>query len=122
MTAPVLTPEFTCKLSAQSKKSVQNRILVAQYGNGYSQVVKDGINSNTDKWDLTFIPLSGTALTTLNSFFTLVGCDVWFSWVPIGETISKKFRVDKDSLQKTMINFTMYVITVKITQCFDLGV
>ena len=121
MTILSLLPSLSCKLSAQSKKAVQNRVLTSQFGNGYSQVTKDGINSNIDKWDLTFIPLSGLALSDANSFFDLVGCDAWFGWLPLGETVIKKFRVDKDSLQKTMINFTTYIINVKITQCFDQG-
>ena len=121
MTILSLLPSLSCKLSAQSKKTVQNRILTSQFGNGYSQVTKDGINSNIDKWDLTFIPLSGAALSDANSFFDLVGSDAWFTWIPLGEIATKKFRVDKDSLQKTMINFTTYIINVKITQCFDQG-
>ena len=111
----------SCKFTSQSVKTVTNRTLQASFGNGYTQIAKDGINSNTDNWTLYTMPLKGTDLTTMDSFFTTVGCDQWFYWTPLGELDQKKFRVVKDSFTKNMLNFTLFTITVKITQCFDNG-
>jgi phage-related protein len=118
----ILSTNLSCKITNQAKKTVTNRLLTAQFGNGYSQVAKDGINSNIDKWDLTFAPLMDADLEEANTFFDTVGVDKWFGWIPIGETVAKKFRVDKDSYEKQMLNFTTFIIRVKITQCFDQGV
>ena len=116
MTAPVL-PLLT-KISLNSSKSIKNRVLDAQFGNGYRQVAKDGLNSNIDNWTLQFVPLSGADLTTMQTFLTTVGVDVWFTWTPLGESVSKKWRIDKDSIRITPINTTKFTYNFSITQCF----
>jgi phage-related protein len=119
MTAPVLP--LTNRITSSSSKSTKNRILEAQFGNGYRQAANDGINSSIDTWSLQFAPLSGTNLTTMQTFLSTVGVTVWFTWTPLGESTSKKWRIDKDSVKANMINTTTYIYNFSITQCFDLG-
>lgn len=120
MAAPVLP--LTTKISLNSSKSIRNRVIEAQFGNGYRQVANDGLNSNVDSWSLQFVPLSGTDLTTMQTFLTTVGVSTWFTWTPLGESVSKKWRIDKDSIKITPINSTKFTYNFSITQCFDLGV
>jgi phage-related protein len=119
MTAPVLP--LLGKITNESSKTSKNRILEAQFGNGYRQVAKDGINSTIDTWSLQFSPLYGTDLTTMQTFISTVGVTVWFTWTPLGESVSKKWRIDKDSIKTTLINTTKFIYSFSITQCFDLG-
>jgi phage-related protein len=119
MTAPVL-PILT-KITATSTGTSKDRYLQAQFGNGFRQVSKDGFNTKIDQWNIQYAPLEGTELTTIDDFINQVGCDVWFTWTPLGETISKKFRRDPDSLKRTPLNLTKFLISFTITQCFDLG-
>jgi phage-related protein len=116
-----LTLPLINKITKTSSKTSEDRILSAQFGNGYRQVAKDGLNSEIDKWSLQFAPLTGADLTTMNDFLASVGVDVWFNWIPLGELVNKKWRIDKDSKKPRMINFTTYEINFSITQCFDLG-
>jgi phage-related protein len=119
MTAPTLP--LVTKILRQSSKSEKQRLIIAQFGNGYGQVAKDGLNSTIDHWDISYVPIEGTNLTTLETFLNTVGCDVWFSWIPIGETVSKKWRIDKDSKKKVMITKTRFQYSFTMTQVFDLG-
>jgi phage-related protein len=117
-----LTMPLANKLTKSSQKTSENRLLEARFGNGYGQVAKDGMNSEIDKWSLQFGPITGADLTTMNTFLAAVGADVWFYWTPLGESVVKKWRIDKGSKKPRMVNFTTYEINFSITQVFDLGV
>lgn len=112
---------LTIYLTNKCSKSTKNRLIEVQFGNGYKQVAKDGLNSNVENWQMQYMPLTGTNLTTLRTFLNTVGCDVWFTWTPFGDTITKKWRVDKDSLKEEMLNISLIAISFSITQVFDLG-
>ncbi len=108
-------------ITTASIKTVENRILEAQFGNGYRQVTSDGLNSNIDKWKIQYAPITGVNLATLDTFLNTVGVIDWFTWIPLGETTSKKWRIDKNSLTRTMLDTSRYAIKFTITQSFDLG-
>jgi phage-related protein len=119
MTAPAMP--LTIKITSNSFKGQKDRILSAQFGNGFNQVAPDGLNSIIDTWSIQYMPLRGTDLTTINTFLATVGVTTWFTWTPLGETVSKKWRIDKDSIQKKMINTSTFLISFTMTQQFDLG-
>jgi phage-related protein len=121
MTAPVLPLTVACKITNNARKTRQDRNLRVQFGNGYSQIVADGINSVTDKWELEFAPLSGTVLSDMETFLSTVNTTVWFSWTPIAESVKKKWRIDENSIKKDILNFSEFVYKFSITQVFDLG-
>jgi len=115
------TLPLTNKITNKSTKKVKNRILEAKFGDGYRQVANDGLNSSIDTWKIQYAPLSGAELATLDTFLSSVGVTNWFTWVPIGETITKKWRIDKDSINRKLLNTSTYMVSFSITQCFDLG-
>ena len=115
-TLPLLT-----HLTNGCRRKPTFRLLSAQYGKGYRQVAKDGLNSKIDTWKIEYHPLDGANLTTLQAFLDLVNCDVYFTWVPLGETTQKKWRINTDSIEVTMFNFTKFLYSFTITQAFDLG-
>jgi phage-related protein len=110
-----------CKITTQSTLSTSNRIISAQYGNGFEQIAPDGLNSNIDTWDIIYAPLEGTDLTTLLTFISTVDVVSWFTYTPLGESTSKKWRIVKDSIKRNMISTTKWQMSFSIKQCFDLG-
>ena len=112
---------LTCKITTQSTLSTVNRILLAQYGNGFKQVANDGLNNSIDTWALVYAPLEGTDLTTLLTFIDTVGTVAWFTYTPLGESTSKKWRIVKDSIKRNMLSTTKWQMNFSIEQCFDLG-
>lgn len=121
MTAPIFPTDIICKLTKECTKTTKNRLLKAQYGNGFIQIAKDGFNSNIDSWNLVIAPLDAGNITTMETFLSTVGCDVWFTWTPLGETVSKKWRIDQDSVKTELVNFVYKKYTMSITEAFDLG-
>lgn len=109
------------RITSNSTKQVKNRDLKAQFGNGYSQNTKDGINSDIDVWKIEIAPAEGADLVELDNFFASVSTTEWFTWTPLGEVTEKKWRVNKDSLNRKMINTTKFKFNFTMTQAFDLG-
>lgn len=101
----------------------QDRLIVAQFGNGYRQVAKDGFNSKIERWNMVYVPLDGISLTTLDTFFNTVGCDAWFTWTPFGESTSKKWRIDAGTLVRKRLekNSSLFQYSFTMTQDFNLG-
>ena len=111
----------TNKITIDSSKSTVNRIIKAQFGDGYAQTIQDGLNSNIDFWNIIYAPLTGTDLTTVENFITTVGVHTFFEWTPFGEVTLKKWRIVKDSIQVDFISTTDKRISFTIEQVFDLG-
>lgn len=112
-------------IDAGSSKNQANRVLVAQFGDGYAQFSNDGINANIDKWDLVFVPLQDgipvgtTYYTKMLTFYNAVTVVNWFYWTPLGETVPKKWRIVKDSYKPTPVSASAWQIAFSISQCFD---
>lgn len=118
MTAPVFPSIAVDQASTKTRK---NRILTAQYGNGYAQYANDGINSQYDEWELQLRNLSSTDRSTMNTFYETVGSVVWFTWTPPGDSSSKKWRIVKDTYKETSSGGLIYNISFTVQQQFDLG-
>lgn len=108
-------------ITRASHRTTDNRVLQAQFGSGYTQIARDGLNSDIDSWVISYSPLEDTKLADLEAFFTTVGAVEWFTWTPIGETVEKKWRIDPGSLKRTMLTTSKFVFTFNMTQQFDLG-
>ena len=79
---------FTWTPSSGSRGAMKPRKLRAQFGDGYSQHIKDGINARLRVWDLTFDPMhptigtgvSGANLKDINDFLTAQDGATKFLW------------------------------------------
>lgn len=109
------------KITINSQKTTTNRLLIAQYGNGYGQYANDGLNSNIDKWNIEIAPIDASIKASWEAFYAAVGNIYVFTWTPPGETLVKKWRIDKDSVKLKLISTTKYAINMSITQQFDVG-
>jgi phage-related protein len=118
MTAPAFP---SINISQQSSKMRKNRVLIAQFGGGYGQYAKDGLNSQYDEWSLVLQNLTSTERATVNTFYETVGSDVWFTWTAPGDSSSKKWRIMKDTFRENPVSGNLYTINMTIQQQFDLG-
>jgi phage-related protein len=121
MAAPTLPLNLACKVTINSKPGRKDRILQAQFGNGYGQYVEDGVNSSAWTWDVEIGPLKGQDLVDMRNFITTVGVVRWFSWTPPGEGVAMKWRIDANSIVPVPLNTEQWVYRFKVTQQFDLG-
>ena len=74
-TFPNIKPDYGASLSTEPK------VCKAQFGDGYAQRVKDGMNNLPRKWNLTFTQTEANA-DTIESFLESTYGSSNFDWAP----------------------------------------
>lgn len=115
----IVYPEYLTNNCAKSQK---DRVLTGQFGNGFKQVVNDGLNAKIEVWTLEYRPLFGTELTEVRAFYETVGASTVFYWTPFGETVPKKWRRVVDTYKESMFNIDLIIISLTVEQDFTLEV
>jgi len=75
-------PTFTNTPSYGAAVKVQPRVRQAQFGDGYSQRVADGINSAPRAWSLSFAKRTEAEIDAIESFLDTQGGTASFDWTP----------------------------------------
>lgn len=84
-TFPSIAPTF------DAQKRSQPRIRTVQFGDGYEQRLKYGLNQNPKEWALTFM-VNDTDADTIETFLDARADDAnAFDWTPPGEGSSYKW-------------------------------
>jgi phage-related protein len=109
---------LTSYISQASSKSRKNRVLKAQFGDGYEQVAPDGINNKIDMWSIVYDNLSSTDRGTLWTFIDGVGSWDIVTWTPIGEGTQKKFRITPDGASEQVKAGNVYSVSFTLQQVF----
>lgn len=104
-------------------KTTKARVLSANLGDGYTQRAKDGLNSISDEWSISW-DVNETNADTLTDFFVTHGGADSFDWTPPTEGSSKKWVAsswDKKPSKVTDFNGSeIFKISVKLKETFDL--
>lgn len=108
------------RIIIDSTKTAAFREMSAQFGDGYQQVAPQGINFKIDTWSITWAPLTSAQKTTVETALDANGSWGVYTWIPLGETVSKKFRVTKDGYTRQSLNRgNLFSISCKLVQVFD---
>lgn len=75
------TATFAWPVTARTSGSTTYRTRSAQFGDGYGQAVKDGINNVADEWDVS-VQGSQAALAPIRAFVDARGGAESFYWTP----------------------------------------
>ena len=113
---PAALPLST-RVSQSSTKRRINRVIRCQFGDGYAQTRPDGINNLVDEWDLTFEALNSSERSSMQTFLDTIGAWDYFTWTPVGETVSKKFKV-VDGYTESPQSGDLYTISFTARQWF----
>ena len=99
---------FTHTPSYTSNADVENRILTANFGDGYSQVTEDGFNNTLRTYQLVFNNLTETIADQIMTFFsTNVTATTPFTWVtPDGFEGSFKCNERKKTFSNSLFNIS----------------
>lgn len=107
---------FTWLPSYTPKLTKKPRVLETQFGDGYSQRVGDGINTNPQTWSLNFSARDETDATAILAFLDALGGVAYFSWTdPNGNTgnyICQEYGSSRTSP-------LLYEVTATFIQVFD---
>jgi len=110
---------LTTKISQSSGKTLQINMLVAQYGDGYSQRTPNGLNYAKQQWTISWENISNTDLTTIENAIanTRYGADA-FTWTPFNETTQKKFLYQGHDV--VFLSGDLCTVNMNMTQVFDI--
>jgi phage-related protein len=93
---------MTTRIRQSATRKRTQRIRQAQFGDGYSQEVADGINSTLDEWaNVGWDYLDSDDLTAARALLDAVGATDYINWTPPGEAVMKRFKVTKDGYTET---------------------
>lgn len=109
------TETFTWERQAGADGKIDYRVRTAQFGDGYSQSVADGLNNEVQTWPLVFE--GGLAqITPIRDFFRRHAGAKSFYWTPPGETLPLLFRVQNVVLRS--MGGGVYSISGEFKQVF----
>ena len=101
------------KISQASTRQLQQRVIVAEYGDGYSQAAGVGINSRYDEWTVTLEYLNTTQRTEFLNWYATVGLVQTWTWTPPGQTTPLKFRITEAPTESNVANYFTYTFTAR---------
>lgn len=113
---PQLLP-FPELLAQSSSMSVENKVIQAEF-DGYVAIEPQGLNSNVDTWDMSYIPTDPTTTAAIEAVYRSVGAYGILQWTPIGEAAPKNFRVVAGSFKRSQAGGIYYKISVQLRQAF----
>lgn len=110
-----LPTELESKVSQNSQRTLQQRVIVAEYGDGNSQTAAIGINSRYDEWDLQFNVLNKTLRDSFMTFYAEVGMVKTWTWTP-PDGVLGKYRITEAPVETN--NGLVYNISMKVKQVY----
>jgi phage-related protein len=108
------TQTFTWVPLVEPTGTTKFLVRVAQFGDGYSQAVSDGINNKTDSWPLTFVG-SGATISAIKAFLDSMKGATRFYWTPPLRT-QALFRCTDYSVKASGGN--VYTLSATFTEAF----
>lgn len=108
---------LTSLISQGSTRRRRNRVLVAQFGDGYDQTAPDGINASVDEWNVTYENLTSSERTTLWAALDAAGSWDVVTWTPPGDS-AKKWKVTADGVSEMPVAGDLYTISFALRQVF----
>lgn len=88
-----MTPTFPdVKPDRKSKRTTRNRVLTANFGDGYSSTGLDGINTVIETWNLSFENYPTEDVDTIRNFLINRDSVESFLWQAPGDGFEKKWR------------------------------
>lgn len=109
-------PTFTFLPDFGPTKSAKPRIRKAQFGDGYTQAVRYGINSLDEQWNLTFSKRSLAEADAIEAFFDASSYVEPFDWTPPGES-AKRYRVSEWT--RTNSSAGLFDLTAKFDRVYE---
>lgn len=107
---------YTDRISQGSTRTRTNRVLAAQFGDGYEQTAPDGINNKIDTWSISYDNLTLAERNAVWAVLDAVGSYDYLTWTPIGEVTSKRFKVTSDGVSEQPVSGDLYNISFTMKQ------
>ena len=105
-----------------SSEKYKNRVLAAQFGDGYQQMAGDGINNELEKWALNFSNRPKAQVDAIRAFLVARAGVESFYWTPPGETALSppKRWLCKNGFERNRVSPTAYNISFEIERVYSI--
>lgn len=107
------------KISRNSQKNKNMFDISTRFGDNYTQIAPDGLNSSKDSWAVSWANLTLAEKNIFDAAINVRGTWGIYIWTPLYEISPKKFRMVKDSYSYQAISSNSFNVSMKITQIFD---
>jgi len=97
----------TYKLSRNLSCNKKLRVKEIEFGDGYRNVIGDGINQDIEEWSLEFRPMDSTSIYNLETLLknSLNGTANYLSWTPPNDTVTKYWTAHEINKRYLANNF-----------------
>jgi phage-related protein len=116
MTLATFTPPVQPSVGATNKPKV--RVLLASFGDGYTQATADGLNHIRDEFSLTWEVLTASQSDYVDTFLREQGGHTPFYWTAPGEATPQKWTCEEWSVSHIQAGFRR--ITATFVESFNL--
>lgn len=114
------TPVFPdINLGRDSRRRKTNRILQAEFGDGYMQRALDGINTEVEEWTMSFKDRPKAEVDTLITFFDGLNYVDHFEWTPPDENTAKQW-IQNGEYEVSYSGYDTRSLTVPIKRVYRL--
>jgi phage-related protein len=100
-------------------RTIQPRVIVASFGDGYSQRTGAGLNTQPQVWSLTWGPMGAADIDTIEAFFAARRGVEPFRWTPPRESSPRVFVCPE--WQVIERGASLAELTARFDEVFDLG-
>lgn len=115
---PTLTFPYALGPTTSASKQSEAKTLKADFGDGYTQRVGNGINNVRDTYTLSWEDISRTDAKTIDDFLRARGGWDAFYWTAPGATVAKKWICEQWSV--TNASTVLDSVSATFIEVFDL--
>ena len=115
-----MSVNLTYGVTYNTSKRPKTRVNEVSFGDGYRQIVVDGINYDEEMWDVDFVPTTSTTTAALETLLlnSKNGTANYLLWTGPGETVAKYYTAD--SINKIFIGPDCWKISCELRREFIL--
>lgn len=103
-----------------SSFELEDNDIILQFGDGYKQVVGNGINTDRQNFTLSWSYLTYSEYNEIRNFFLSHSHGVVFYWTLPHESTPRKWRRTATKIAGSAATQTTYSLAVQIEEAFDL--
>ncbi len=110
---------FTWIPDANISNSPKDRVTKIEFGDGYAQRIRNGINTKADSWSLTFSNRNETEGKEIVYFLKSCSGTVVFDWTAPGDTLPKRWICEAGAYSFKIGKGNIYSISAKFDEVFE---
>ena len=101
-----------------AKKTIEESVLKANFGNNYTQIAPNGLNALKESWSIEWAGLTLAEKISLEATLDTLGAWGIVYWIPLYDVKLKEFRIKENSRSFSSQNNNVFSVGLTLEQCF----